>query len=180
MSWESKGTAAKAKVIEETKALADSATGLIFTDYRGLTVKAISRLRRDLRGAGAEYHVVKNTLFRRAFPDKVGEIPESYLSGPTAIAFVQRDEAGCAKVLADFIKQHPEISFKGGYISGKVFSDKDMIALSKLPSREELLSQILSLVEAPVRNVASIINESLAQVVRVIGAIEEQKSGQAA
>jgi len=173
-------TEAKARVIEETKALCDKSGGLIFTDYRGLTVKGIAQLRRELRKAGAEYHVVKNTLFRRAYPEKVGEIPEEYLHGPTAIAFVESDEAGAAKVLADFAKTHPECKFKGGYIGGRVYTDADMVKLSKLPSREELISQILSCVEAPVRNIAGVINETLAQVVRVIGAIEDKKTAEAA
>jgi large subunit ribosomal protein L10 len=173
-------TEAKARIISQTKEIADSSTGLIFTEYRGLTVKALSQLRRQLKGAGAEYHVVKNTLFRLAAPEHTKDLPEACLSGPTAICFIRKDESVCAKILADYMKDHHQLTFKGAYLSGRVLSDTDVVRLSKLPSRDELLAQVIGLVQAPVREVVSVINETVAQVVRVIGAIEEQKSGAAA
>jgi large subunit ribosomal protein L10 len=172
-------TAAKAKIIDETKALCERSSGLIFTEYRGLTVRSLQLLRKQLKESGTEYHVVKNTLFRRAYSEQVDNIPIEMTSGPTAIAFFEGDESAVAKSLADFQKQHPELVFKGGYIAGQVLDENQIKVLSKLPTKPELISQLLSIVEAPVRNIAGILNESLAQVVRVIGAIEEQKAGAA-
>lgn len=173
-------TEAKAQVIADTAKLCEQSGALIFTDYRGLTVKSLAGVRRQLKTVGAEYHVVKNTLFRRAFGDKSNELPEQFLSGPTAIAFVEKDEAACAKMIAGFMKEHPELKFKGGYLAGRVLSEADMVALSKLPSKDELVAQVLSLVDAPLRGVVNVLNETIAQVVRCIGAIEEKKRGEAA
>jgi large subunit ribosomal protein L10 len=173
-------TEAKERTVARTKEICESSVGMIFTDYRGLSVKSISQLRRELKGAGAEYHVVKNTLFRLAYAEKVSEIPPEYLEGPTAIAFVKADEAASAKLLADFMKEHPELQFKGAYISGRVYSDEELVRLSKLPPKDVLLGQIVGLVAAPVTGIAGIVNECVAQVVRCVAAIEQQKSGEAA
>ena len=173
-------TEAKAQVIANTAKLCEQSGALIFTDYRGLTVKSLARVRRQLKTVGAEYHVVKNTLFRRAFGEKSNELPEEFLTGPTAIAFVEKDEAACAKTIAGFMKEHPELRFKGGYLSGRVLFEQDVIALSKLPSKDELVAQVLSLIDAPLRGVVNVLNETVAQVVRCIGAIEDKKRGEAA
>lgn len=169
-------TAQKASVVSQTQRWFGDATGIIFTEYRGLGVDEIQTLRKKLRETGAEYHVIKNTLFRIAVGDLASELPAEFHNGPTATAFLFRDEPACAKVIVDFLKDHKALVVKGGYIEGKVMNASDIEALAKLPSREQLLSQIVGLVAAPMSNLVGVLQEIIASPIRVIGAIEEKVS----
>jgi large subunit ribosomal protein L10 len=170
-------TAQKAAVIEQTKQWCDESTGLIFTDYRGLSVPELQTLRQSLRETGGEFHVVKNTLFRVAIGDKVGDLPYELHNGPTATAFLFREEPACAKLLVKFAKDHKAFEIKGGWLDGKALSASEVEAFSKLPTRHELLSMIVGLVAAPMSNLVGVMNEMLAQPVRVIDAIIEKQGG---
>jgi large subunit ribosomal protein L10 len=147
---------------------------MVFTDYRGLKVPEIQALRQSLRDAGGEYHVVKNTLFRVAFGEGVSSLPDEFHNGPTATAFIFGEEPACAKVLVKFAKDHKGFAIKGAYFDGKLLSAADFEDFSKLPSKQELLSMIVGLVQAPIANVVGTINEILAAPIRAIGAIAEK------
>ena len=147
---------------------------MVFTDYRGLKVPEIQALRQSLRDAGGEYHVVKNTLFRVAFGDGIASLPDEFHNGPTATAFIFGEEPACAKVLVKFAKDHKGFAIKGAYFEGKLLSADDFEDFSKLPSKQELLSMIVGLVQAPIANVVGTINEILAAPIRAIGAIAEK------
>ncbi|HET6645619.1 MAG TPA: 50S ribosomal protein L10, partial [Fimbriimonadales bacterium] len=167
-------TAEKAAVIEQTRKWSQEATGMVFTDYRGLKVPEIQALRQSLRDAGGEYHVVKNTLFRVAFGEGVSSLPDEFHNGPTATAFIFGEEPACAKVLVKFAKDHKGFAIKGAYFDGKLLSAADFEDFSKLPSKQDLLSMIVGLVQAPIANVVGTINEILAAPIRAIGAIAEK------
>ncbi|MCL6599324.1 50S ribosomal protein L10 [Alicyclobacillus macrosporangiidus] len=126
----------------------------IITDYRGLNVAEVTELRKQLREAGVEYRVLKNTLTRRAAAQAQVSGIEEYLTGPSAIAFGFEDPVAPAKVLFDFAKKHKALELKGGVVEGRVVSAKEVEALANLPSREGLLSMLLSVLQAPVRNFA--------------------------
>ncbi|MCL6517315.1 50S ribosomal protein L10 [Alicyclobacillus sp.] len=126
----------------------------IITDYRGLNVAEVTELRKQLREAGVEYRVLKNTLTRRAAEQVELTGVEAYLTGPTAIAFGFDDPVTPAKVLFDFAKKHKALELKGGVVEGRVVNAKEVEALATLPSREGLLSMLLSVLQAPVRNFA--------------------------
>ncbi|SFU68496.1 50S ribosomal protein L10 [Alicyclobacillus macrosporangiidus] len=126
----------------------------IITDYRGLNVAEVTELRKQLREAGVEYRVLKNTLTRRAAAQAQVAGIEEYLTGPSAIAFGFEDPVAPAKVLFDFAKKHKALELKGGVVEGRVVSAKEVEALANLPSREGLLSMLLSVLQAPVRNFA--------------------------
>jgi large subunit ribosomal protein L10 len=126
----------------------------IITDYRGLNVAEVTELRKQLREAGVEYRVLKNTLTRRAAAQAQVSGIEEYLTGPSAIAFGFEDPVAPAKVLFDFAKKHKSLELKGGVVEGRVVSAKEVEALANLPSREGLLSMLLSVLQAPVRNFA--------------------------
>lgn len=147
---------------------------MVFTDYRGLKVPEIQALRQSLRDAGGEYHVVKNTLFRVAFGEGVSSLPDEFHNGPTATAFIFGEEPACAKVLVKFAKDHKGFAIKGAYFDGKLLSAADFEDFSKLPSKQDLLSMIVGLVQAPIANVVGTINEILAAPIRAIGAIAEK------
>ena len=147
---------------------------MVFTDYRGLKVHEIQALRVSLRETGGEYHVVKNTLLRIALGDDVSLLPEELHNGPTATAFIFREEPACAKLLVKFAKDHKGLEIKGGFLDGKALSSADVEAFSKLPSRQELLSMLVGLVQAPIANVVGTINEMLVGPIRVIAAIADK------
>lgn len=126
----------------------------VVADYRGLNVAQVTELRKQLREAGVEFQVLKNTLLRRA--TAAAELTEldEVLTGPTAIAFSETDAVVAAKVLNDFAKKNDALKLKGGVVEGRVVDADQIKALAELPSREGLLSMLLSVLQAPVRNFA--------------------------
>lgn len=152
---------ANAKVIEAKQLavneIADklraSATTVV-ADYRGLNVSQVTELRKQLREAGVEFQVLKNSLVRRATAAaELSELDE-VLTGPTAIAFSREDAVAPAKILNDFAKKNEALEIKGGVVEGRVVGVEQIKELAALPSREGLLSMLLSVLQAPVRNFA--------------------------
>ncbi|PUA34990.1 50S ribosomal protein L10 [Paenibacillus elgii] len=126
----------------------------IVADYRGLNVKQVTELRKQLREAGVEFQVLKNTLIRRATATAELSDLDEYLTGPTAIAFSKDDIITPAKILTEFAKKNDQLNVKAGVVEGKVVDFNQIKALAELPSREGLLSMLLSVLQAPVRNFA--------------------------
>src|SRR5690348_2536862 len=114
----------KVEVVGEIQDVFANAKAAILTDYRGLTVSEITELRKKLRPIGGEYHVVKNTLFKRAAGDQLTPEFENLLVGPTAIAFAREDPVTTTKTLLDFLRdlRKPEVVVKGGYVEGKMYT----------------------------------------------------------
>ena len=126
----------------------------IVVDYRGLTVSEVTELRKQLREAGIEFKVYKNSLTRRAAESvELTGLNES-LTGPNAIAFSNEDVVAPAKILNDFAKKHEALEIKAGVIEGNLATVEEVKALAELPSREGLLSMLLSVLQAPIRNLA--------------------------
>jgi large subunit ribosomal protein L10 len=147
----------KVAVVTEVRERFEAADAALLTEYRGLTVKALADLRRQLRPAGGEYKVYKNTLVRFAARDVgVAEL-ESLLTGPTAIAFVQGDTAAVAKSLRDFARTNPNLVVKGGLLGTKVLSAADVQALADLPPREVLLARLAGGFQAPLATFAGLL-----------------------
>lgn len=170
-------TTEKAKVIEQTREWYSKSAGLIFTDYRGLQVKEFQALRKQLRAKGGEIHVVKNTLFRQAAPDVVENLPEEFHNGTTAIAFLFENESECAKVLSDFATSSKKLVIKGGFISGKTCDAKAVEKISKLPSKEILIAQVIGAIAAPISNLIGTVEAIYAQPIRTIYAVVDQQGG---
>ncbi|EGO8905789.1 50S ribosomal protein L10 [Enterococcus faecalis] len=132
----------------------ESAASVVIVDYRGLTVEEVTNLRKQLRDAGVEMKVIKNSILSRA-AKKVGlDGLDEVFTGPTAVAFSNDDVVAPAKIIDEFAKDAKALEIKGGVIEGKVSSVEQITALAKLPNREGLLSMLLSVSQAPVRNVA--------------------------
>lgn len=148
----------QAEVAVITDELKNSA-GVVIIDYLGLTVTEVTELRKNLREAGVEMKVVKNTILRRAATDAGIEGLDGVFAGPTAIAFHSEDVVAPAKILVEAAKGLEKLEIKGGLIEGAVASVSDIETLSKLPSREGLLSMLLSVLEAPMRNTASVLSQ---------------------
>ncbi|GKS80632.1 50S ribosomal protein L10 [Ligilactobacillus pabuli] len=146
--------AKKAEIVDAVAEKFNAASSIVVTDYRGLTVEEVTELRKQLREEGVEMRVIKNTFLKRA-ADKSGyEGLDEVFSGPTAVAFGGEDVAAPARVIAKFAEDHDALEIKGGMIEGKVSSVEEIVALSKLPDRDGMLSMLLSVLQAPVRNVA--------------------------
>ncbi|UUX35499.1 50S ribosomal protein L10 [Fundicoccus culcitae] len=146
-----------AKKQEEVSVVAEdlrSAATVVVVDYLGLSVAEVTDLRKQLRENNTQMKVVKNTILRRAAAEaNVEGLLESFV-GPTAIVFSSEDTVAPAKIVAKFAEKADELTIKGGMIEGKVASVDQMNELAKLPDRDGLLSMLLSVLQAPVRNVA--------------------------
>ncbi len=143
----------KQTVAEIAEKLKDSKS-TILVDYRGLDVSEVTELRSQLREANVDFKVYKNTLTRRAAQEAGFEGLDEVLTGPTAVAFSTEDVVAPAKVLNNFAKDHENLEIKGGIIEGNVASLEQIKELADLPSYEGLLSMLLSVLQAPVRNFA--------------------------
>ena len=165
----------KQQIVAQLKERFEEAKLIILTDYKGLDVAAMNELRAKLREAGVEYRVVKNTLLRRAAEgnDAAG-IVESFV-GPSAIAISVDDPVAPAKVLSEFAKANDKLEIKIGVMDGRVLDAQAIKALSSLPSREVLLSQVLSAMVAVPTGLVTVLNEVPATFVRVLAAIRDQK-----
>ncbi|MRN57124.1 50S ribosomal protein L10 [Paenibacillus sp. 19GGS1-52] len=166
---------ANTKLIQAKQDAVDVVTGklqnsisTVVADYRGLNVAQVTELRKQLREAGVDFQVLKNTLLRRA--TAAAELTEldSVLTGPTAIAFSATDAVVAAKILNDFAKKNDALKLKGGVVEGRVIDADQLKALAELPSRDGLLSMLLSVLQAPMRN--------FALVVKAIAEKEEQSA----
>ncbi|MCM3715696.1 50S ribosomal protein L10 [Halalkalibacter oceani] len=144
----------KKQVVADIAAKLNASKATIVVDYRGLNVAEVTELRKQLREAGVEFKVYKNTLARRATAEANLSELDAQLVGPTAIAFSDEDVVAPAKVLNSFAKEHEALEIKAGVIEGRITSVEEIKALAELPSREGLLSMLLSVLQAPMRNFA--------------------------
>ncbi|MGO9583860.1 MAG: 50S ribosomal protein L10 [Acidimicrobiales bacterium] len=147
----------KVAVVEEVREHLGNSSAAILTEYRGLKVADLAALRRQLRTAGAEYKIFKNTLVRRATTGTAQAALDPLLEGPTAIAFVRDDVGAVAKVLREFSRAHPELIVKGGFLGTQLVDAQGASALADLPSREALLAQLAGAMSAPMRQFASLL-----------------------
>ena len=161
--------AKKAQQVSEVAEQFKNATSVVVVDYLGITVEQATNLRTELRNAGVQFAVVKNSILSRAAKEAGLEGMEDIFKGPSAVAFSNDDLIAPAKILADFAKKVEALEIKAGVIEGKVSSKEEIEALAKLPNREGLLSMLLSVLQAPVRNTAL-----------AFKAVADQKDGAAA
>ena len=161
--------AKKAQQVAEVAEQFKNASSVIVVDYLGITVEQATNLRSELRKAGVQFAVVKNSILSRAAKEAGLEGMDDVFKGPSAVAFSNEDVVAPAKILADFAKKVEALEIKAGVIEGKVSSKEEIEALAKLPNREGLLSMLLSVLQAPVRNTAL-----------AFKAVADQKDGAAA
>jgi large subunit ribosomal protein L10 len=146
--------AAKTQAIADIKAKFESANDYIFAEYRGLTVEQITNLRGQLRAKGCSFKVVKNNFARIAFEEMKKADVSSYLVGPTAVALSSEESNTVAKILFDFSKVIPALVIKGALIDGEIYDAKKIEAFSKLPGKKELISMLMSAMQATTSKLA--------------------------
>ncbi len=150
--------AKKTEQVEKLSSELKSVSSVIVATYSKLTVAQDYELRKTLRTSGAKYRVIKNTLAERAAKGtKVEEVLKG-LAGVTSIAYTQGDPVALAKALAKYAKDNPEFTFKAGVVEGRVVSIKEIESLATMPSKEELYSKLLFLLNAPAQRLATVIN----------------------
>ncbi len=168
------GIPAKAKAVTALQADLERASAVIVTAYRGLKVAELQDLRRKLRPRGVEYHVVKNSLFRRA-ADAAGQgALQSLLTGPSAVALGSSDEVELAKALVDEIRTFKALKIVGGLLAGQAMSADDVQALAKLPPRSHLQAMLVGSLQAPLSQTVATLQAPLAQLVRILDAKSQQ------
>jgi large subunit ribosomal protein L10 len=164
----------KARVIEE---LAGKLRGnsAVLVDYQGMDVARSTDLRRRSREAGVEFVVAKNTLTRMAADEAGVEDLSEFLVGPTALAFSE-DPVASAKLMAEFADQVESFALKGGLLEGgRVLDEADVVALSKLPGREQLLAQVVGGISSPLTGLVTVLNNTVQGLVVALNQIAEQK-----
>ena len=176
MVKESVMNAKQAEVAEVAEDLKKSST-VVVVDYLGLTVEEVTEYRKQLREAGASMKVVKNTMLRRAAQEAGIEVDANLFKGPSAIVFSD-DVVAPAKVTANFAKDNETLEIRGGIVEGSSASKEVIEQVAKMPGREELLSMLLSVLQAPMRNVASVLSQAnpAQKMVYALKGISEQKS----
>ena len=165
----------KEKVVKVLQEKFSEAETVVLTDYRGLDTTAMNELRRQLREVSVEYRVVKNTLMLRASAGNDVGLLKDYFAGPSAVALSYEDPVAPAKVLVKFSKDHTALEIKAGVLGGKVVGVEDIKQLARLPSREDLLSQLLSVFNGPARSFVTVLSAVPRDFLGVLNAIKEKK-----
>lgn len=167
------------KNIEQLELLAEKfsrAKAVYFTDYLGLKVSEITELRSSFYDSGVEYLVAKNTILKLAAQKNKIQGLEGLLSGSTAIAISYDEPVSPAKVIKDFNKENDLPSVKGILFDGDVLPGSDLGRLAKMPSKEEMLSQLISMLHSPVQKFVSTISSPMQNMLGVISNLKEKKS----
>jgi large subunit ribosomal protein L10 len=169
-------TAKKEATIEALRQKIGSSKNLFFTNYAGLTVGDITKLRNELRKDGSStYGVVKNSLFSIAAGDDLAGKFESYLTGPTAIVFAGEDPVAPAKALKTFGDANKPVEVKAAYIDGQLVDAKGVAQLAALPPKIELLSRLVGSLKSPISGLVYVLSGNQSGLVRVLNQVREQK-----
>ncbi|MBR1876911.1 MAG: 50S ribosomal protein L10 [Lachnospiraceae bacterium] len=149
----------KAPIVEEISEKLKDAKAALLVDAIGLTVEQDTKLRKQLREAGVNYKVYKNTMMKRAFDGTGFEELNKLLEGPSALALASEDVTAPARVIVKFAKEADKLEVKGGVIEGEYYDAEGIKKLAEIPSREELLSKFLGSIQSPITNFARVLNQ---------------------
>ncbi len=169
-------TPQKEQILKDTQGRIAGVRGLYLADFSGLTVESMTALRRKCREQGVQFKVIKNTLLRRAFNDRGITELDAYLVGNTGLVFSPESEMAPAKILSDFAKENDKLKVKAAVVDGRLFDSKSIGVLATLPSREILLSQVLSTFIAPMTQFLAAVNAALATPANMADALHREKS----
>jgi large subunit ribosomal protein L10 len=175
MATQNAQMAHKVEVVAEVKTRIEAASASIVSEYRGLTVAEMADLRNALAAVGGDYKIFKNTLVRRAIDGGEYQPLSEYLSGPSALTFVQGDISAVAKALRDFARGNPHLVIKGGLADGSLLTSSDLAALADLPSREVLLARLAGALAAPMQQMAGLLQALPRNLAYGISALIEQR-----
>ena len=168
-------TAEKVEQISDLSQKMTAAKSIFMADFTGLDVESVTELRRALRGASAEYQVVKNRLAKRAAVDAGFDGLSDYLSGPTAMTFAQEDPLEPARILQKFIDDGGKLAIKSGLLDGDLLSPDQVKQLALLPSRDELIVNLMGSIRSPLYGLAGVLTGLLQGLVGTVAALEESR-----
>jgi large subunit ribosomal protein L10 len=166
----------KKQIVSELQGKFEKATGVVFTDYRGLNVEEIMGFRNSLRSSDIEYRVVKNTLAKRAAEGTSVDIVKDVFSGPIGIAVGYDDPVVLAKKVFEFHKSNKKLEVRGAVIEGSACSPEQLRSIAALPPREVQLSMLVGAMQAPVSKLVRLLNATLAQFAYAMEALKNKKS----
>ena len=165
----------KKQIVSEVNEAANSALSAVLADYRGVTVSDMTELRKNARANKVYLRVVRNTLLKKAVDNTEFECIKEVLFGPTILAFSLEDPGAAARVLKDFAKGNDKFEIKALSIGGKLLDASDIDVLASLPTYDQALSMLMSVMLAPVTKLARTFNEVPTKVTRAVAAVRDQK-----
>ena len=166
----------KQQAVAEVVEKLNSSVAGVLVDYQGITVEEDTKLRAELRAAGVDYFVFKNTLMRLAVKEAGYEELLPYLKLMTSVAVSETDPVAPAKILSSYAEKIPTFKIKAGFVEGNVIDEAGVNQLATLPSREELIAKMLGSLQSPLYGLANVLNGNLSGLARVLAAIRDQKS----
>ena len=165
----------KEKLVKEVIETIEQSKSIVFVDFRGLGVTDTQAVKKTLREAGVKYKVLKKKLFDLAAKEAGIDAKTKDLEGQLAVAFSLEDEVAAAKILNDFGKDREAVSLMGGVLEGKQLSQEEIIALAKMPSKQELLAKVVGSMNAPVSGFVQVLSGNMRGLVVALKAIADQK-----
>ena len=166
----------KSEKIDAIKAKIEKAQLAVITEYQGLTVEDITKLRREIQKTGGDYMVTKNTLAKIAVKGTEYEALAEKMTGPIALAFGFEDPVSPAKAVVKFIKESKKGAIVGAVLEGKLMTEAETRALADLPSKEELFAKMLGSINSPASGIVGSINAVMSQLTRAMAAVRDQKA----
>ncbi|MCB1042106.1 MAG: 50S ribosomal protein L10 [Acidobacteria bacterium] len=165
----------KRDIVDQLKAELQGVDSIFLCNFKGMTVEKDTNLRRDIRAHGSTYRVVKNTLLKLAFADSEFAQLNDQLVGNTAMAYHEEDIVGLAKLIAKAAKDNEKFEFKAGIVQGQVIDLKQLETLANLPSKEQLVSKLMYLMNYPIQGLATALNGIVRNFVVVLDQVKQQK-----
>jgi large subunit ribosomal protein L10 len=165
----------KEQVVEELGAKLKELNYMFLSEYSGMSVAQLTKLRRELRGVDAEFSVVKNSLLKIASEGTKAEALKDQFSGPNAIICINKEPTSAAKVIAGLSKEMPNLKLKAGYLGNRVISAEEIMKLATLPSREVLIAQLLGLLQGMPQRLVYVLSGNLNKLMWTLSAIKTQK-----
>lgn len=164
----------KKEIVAEIAEVAKSATSLLAADYCGLTVAQLTELRQSARNSGVYMRVVRNTLARRAFEGTKFECMDPALVGPLILAFSKEEPSAAARLFKDFVKKFEKLEVKALSLDGALLPGTDLNRLASLPTRDEAIAQLMSVMQAPITKFVRTLAEPHAKLVRTFAALRDK------
>jgi large subunit ribosomal protein L10 len=165
----------KQQIVTQVKGVAEQSLSAVIADYQGLAVSDMTALRNQARQDGVYLQVVRNTLARRAVAGTEFECLDKSLVGPTVLAFAKEDPGAAARLLKAFAKENDKLKIKALAVDGRLLPAEQIDVLAKLPTREQALATLLSVMQAPVGKLARTLNEVPGKFVRVLAAVRDNQ-----
>lgn len=165
----------KKAIVADVNETAQSALSLVIANARGVNVSDITELRKQARESNVDLRVVKNTLAKRAFEGTEFECTNEALAGPSLFGFSMEDPGAAARLFKDFAKENDKFEIKALAVGGQVMGPEKIDVLAKLPTRDQALAQLASVMIAPVTKLVRTLNEVPSQITRVVAAVGESK-----